>query len=205
MSGKSLPKGFVDYIFTKRVEALRKFMNGELEGSDFLIEFTRATPVVITQGPAGLSGSVKMIGFVPHKKYLNEFTLKAEKYAYVKRPSSMREIIEVLLKEFYIRECLNLSVLGGLEMGFKHSWVNIKATRSATLLYYTPPNESFEVRCDVEIYESGLVKRYLNALHDIFHGSVKLGKKSNYPAYIFKIKEIYNNSNSPLGFGRKIL
>lgn len=204
MGKRKLPKEFIEYIFIKRIETLKKFINGELKGSDFFIEFTRATPTVITYGPAGLSGSVKMLGFIPYKKYLKKLTLKAEEYAYVKKPNSIIEVIKILLKEFYVKKYLNLNVLGGLEMGLKHSWVNIKSSKKATLLYYTPPNESFEVRCDVTIYKSGLVKRYLNALHDVFHARKELDKKSNYPAYVFKIKEIYDNSNSSSGFGRRI-
>ncbi|OYT44766.1 MAG: hypothetical protein B6U85_09515 [Desulfurococcales archaeon ex4484_42] len=199
-----LPKEFINYVFHGRVKALRRLLEGGIgDDSWFLIEITRATPVVITYGPAGLSGSVKMVGFIPRNEYLKEFTEKAVRYAYVERPKGMCEVIKLLLNEFYVLDKLDLNLLGGLEMGFKHSWVNIRATKKATLLYYTPPNTSFEVRCDVKIIEEGMIKDYLNAMHDLFHKPSE-GKRSNYPAYIFKIKEMYNNSNSPMGFGRKI-
>ncbi len=94
-----------------------------------MIDITRTTPVVVTYGPAGLSGSVKMVGFVPRREYI-----------------------------------------GGLEMGFRHSWGNIRATHRAALVFYTPPATSFEVRCSVEVVdEDNDYKRYLNSIHDLFH------------------------------------
>ena len=37
----------------------------------------------------------------------------------------------------------------------------------------------------MEIVEEGLVMRYLNALHDLFHRGNE-SSRSNYPAYVFK-------------------
>jgi len=198
-----IPTSFIKYFFIDRIEVLKKIC---LEGrypENFLIGFTRAVPAVITYGPAGLSGSIKMVGFVPKKEFINEMADKVYKYAYIDRGKDMRDITCLLLKEFYRIELIDPMLIGGLEMAFRHSWENIRATGKATLLFYTPPNTSYEVRCDVEIYEedSDPYKKYLNSMHDIFHWS---GRKSNYPAYIFKIKEIYDNSNSRGGFGRRI-
>ncbi|WFO74593.1 hypothetical protein J4526_05775 [Desulfurococcaceae archaeon MEX13E-LK6-19] len=198
-----LPKKFLEYIFYKRIEVLKKMSKGEPLGPSMMIEFTRTTPAVITDGPAGLSGSIKMVGFVPKQEYIDNLAKKAEHYAYEEDIRDMKDIARVLLEEFYREEVIDFTKLGGLEMGFKHSWINIRATGKATLLFYTPPIESYEVRCDVKIHEDpdDPYTRYLNALHDIFHRSTK---RSTYPAYLFTIKEIYDNSVKKNGFGTKI-
>ncbi len=198
-----LPEEWIDYFYRARTRVLEKLCRGESPGPAFLIEFTRTTPAVITDGPAGLSGSIKMVGFVPHRELIEEMAEKAYRYAYLDRPRGMRETACVLLEEFYRWDLIDPMLIGGLEMGFRHSWENIRATGKATLLFYTPPETSYEVRVDVEIHdgEDDPYRTYLNSIHDIFHYS---GKKSNYPAYVFRIKEIYNNSATRGGFGRKI-
>ncbi len=198
-----IPEIFLKYFFIDRISVIEKLCHGEKLSENFLISFTRTTPAVITDGPAGLSGSIKMVGFVPKKEYIVELAEKAYRYAYIDRGKNMRDITCRLYNEFYRLEYIDTSMIGGLEMGFKHSWTNIRANGKATLLFFTPPDTSFEVRCDVEIREddNDPYKKYLNSLHDIFHYS---GRKSNYPAYLFKIREIYDNSNTREGFGRKI-
>ncbi len=198
-----IPAIFLDYFFKQRVEIIESLCHGKPLKEHFLIAFTRTTPVVITDGSAGLSGSVKMVGFIPRRELIREYAEKAEYYAYINRPGNMRETACILLREFYVLENIDTNLIGGLEMGFKHSWTNIRETRRATLLFYTPPDTSFEVRTIVEIHEddNDPYKRYLNALHDLFHYT---GRKSNYPAYIFHIREIYDNSNTREGFGKKI-
>ncbi|MEM0380009.1 MAG: hypothetical protein QXP71_01585 [Desulfurococcaceae archaeon] len=198
----SIPDVFYKYFFLDRVSLVEKICRGE-SVENFLLEFTRTTPVVITYGSSGLSGSVKMVGFVPREDFIINFSEKAYKYAYSNRPSDMRETACLLLREFYDLKYIDPFTIGGLEMGFKHSWFNIRETGYATLLFYTPPRLSFEVRCSVEIRDSenDPYRIYLNSIHDIFHYS---GVKSNYPAYLFKIREIYDNSALRNGFGNKI-
>ncbi len=199
----SIPEKFIEYFFHKRIEVIKRICVEGRPPRDFLVQFTRTTPAVITYGPAGLSGSVKMVGFVPRREYIEEMAEKAYRYAYMGRGRDMREIACILLGEFYRMDLVDTSLIGGLEMAFKHSWENIRATGEATLLFYTPPDTSFEVRCTVEIHdgENDPYKKYLNSIHDVFHWS---GRRSSYPAYIFRIKEIYDNSNTREGFGRKI-
>ncbi len=198
-----LPEIFIQYFFTERIKLIENLCMGRPPGGNFLVEFTRTSPVVITNGPAGLSGSVKMVGFVPRREYVEELAGKAYNYAYRERGRNMGEIACILYREFYRPEIIDPYVIGGLEMGFKHSWTNINANARATLLFYTPPDTSFEVRTWVEIRNDpgDPYRKYLNALHDIFHYD---GKPANYPAYLFHITEIYNNSNTPEGFGTKI-
>ncbi len=200
-----LPKIFLEEIYYARINLLKRLAGGEqMSFEKLVLEFTRVTPAVITYGPAGLSGSIKMVGFVPKKEVIEQQARKAVEYAYNSKPLGLGQVSKILLEEFYREELLDLRLIGGLEMGFRHSWTNIKATRRATILYFIPPDISFEVRCSVEIHEDeeNPYKIYLNALHDLFHKPRR--GRSNYPAYVFRIEEIYDNSNTIEGFGRKI-
>lgn len=200
-----LPKQYIDYVFHDRRRLLERIVRGEQVGYErFLLEFTRTTPVVITSGPAGLSGSVKMISFIPRREYLTQQLHKAEYYAYTSPVGGLKEVARILLEEFYREYIIDFHRLGGLEMAYNHTWRNIKATSRATLLFYTPPDTSYEVRCSVEVHEGDQdpYKRYLNALHDIFHRP--RGGRSNYAAYVFIAEEIYDQSSTPQGFGKKI-
>ncbi len=200
-----LPKIFLDEIYYARINLLKRFAKGEhMSPEKLVLEFTRATPAVITYGPAGLSGSIKMVGFVPRKEVIEQQARKAVEYAYGTKPLGLGQISKILLEEFYREDLLDLRLIGGLEMGFRHSWINIRATRRATLLYFIPPDTSFEVRCSVDIHDDkeDPYKVYLNALHDLFHKPRR--GRSSYPAYVFHIEEIYDNSNTMEGFGRKI-
>jgi len=198
-----LPHSFYKYFYEDRIEIIRRICR---EGftNNILIEMTRALPVVVTYGSEGLSGSVKMVGFVPRTGVLMNYVEKAEYLAYKYEFRDTKEIFCKLLENIYILEDIDVSAIGGLEMGFKHSWRNIMETGKATLVFFTPPSTSFEVRCVVEIHDekNDPYKRYLNALHDIFHA--RKGVRSDYPAYIFRIEEIYDNSSRTGGFGEKI-
>jgi len=199
---KGIPEEFINYLYVKRREAVEKMINGELSDKDIFIEFTRATPAVITSGPAGLSGSIKMLGFIPRKEFIKDIleklraALKGEGMNKVSNPARL------ILKEVYRREIIDFSRLGGLEMGFNHSWNNIRMNGKATLLFYTPPINSYEVRCEVRIHMNDELHEYLNILHNLFH--VVDRSRSDYPAYEFIIKEIYDQSAREGGFGRLI-
>ncbi len=197
--GAELPADFIKYVILERVDSLKRLINGERE--EMLISFTRANPVVVTDGPAGLSGSVKMVGFIPKPEFLNEMLERARRL--LKLPLS--EVLKELLNYFYDVRKLDLRRLGALEMAFKHTWVNVRSTGRATLVFFTPPVTSYEVRCSVKIHEDGPIKEYLNVLHDAYHGRGVAGRApGDYPAYEFIIEEIYDQSASRTGFGRLI-
>jgi len=191
-----IPRKFVDYVFTKRVNALRTLMRGELARERMLIEFTRALPVVVTDGPAGLSGSVKMVSILPRVELLPRLLERLRDLG----PADSERAMRMLLEEVYREDVLDFNRLGALELAKRHTWINVRATGRATLLFYTPPIESYEVRCRVEVHEGDEVAQYLNYLHRLVHRS----KRVDYPAYVFIIEEIYDNSDSPDGYGRLI-
>jgi len=197
-----IPQEFIDYVFTKRKKAVEKMIKGELGDKDIFLEFTRATPVVITWGPAGLSGSVKMLGFIPKEEKLKPILTTLREATKKKEKGKPINTMNLILKEIYNEEVIDFNRLGGLEMGFNHSWTNIRSNGKATLLFYTPPITSYEVRCEVRIHEKGELFEYLNILHDLFH--IVDRSRSNYPAYEFIIKEIYDQSATEEGFGKLV-
>ncbi len=195
----TLPQDFIKYVILDRVDSLKRLISGDRTGT--LLSFTRANPVVVTDGPAGLSGSVKMVGFIPKPEFLGEMLERARDLPKL----STDGVLKALLNYFYDVKRLDLMKLGALEMAFKHTWINVKSTGKATLVFFTPPITSYEVRCSVVIHEEGPIKEYLNLLHDAYHGR-GLGNRpvEGYPAYEFIIEEIYDQSASSSGFGRLI-
>ena len=175
---------------------LERMLKNGVDRAEFLLSFTRTSPVVVTCGPAGLNGSVKMVGVIPKEKYVSEI-LEKLKHA----PADQRVLLRFLMNNVYVEEKVDFSRIGGLEIGFGHSWKNIRANGMATLVYFTPPVTSYEVRCDVEIAQKGAYYEFLNIMHNLYHGNREDGC---YPAYIFKVREIYDNSATPEGYGELI-
>jgi len=205
----SLPEKFYKWIYEDRAAMVRRMAAGEeVRPETLFLGFTRHNPAFITSGPAGLNGSIKGVGFVPKKEYLEE-TLEA----YLRhidggwREGYSQEGLNVLVKHLWAPECkdrIDFSVLGSLEMAFKHSWANLQTGKDVTLLFYQPPMVSFEVRGEVEVHRDGPYQQYLNAQHDVYHKPNK-ERWASRPAYIIRIKEIYDNSASKDGFGVKLL
>ncbi len=198
-----LPENFIRYIFYERLDSVRSMVSGRLSDKEIYLAFTRTSPVVITHGPAGLSGSVKMVGFIPRKEYLEKALEELRRIWENSVDRGFRGIINDFLRVAYNEEWIDFTALGGLELAMRHSWVNIRETHKATLLFFTPPIVSYEVRCSVEIHEDGPVWEYLNLLHDIFH-RVPGEPPGKHPAYVFRFEEIYDNSATNEGFGRLI-
>jgi len=155
-----------------------------------------------------LNGSVKGVGFVPKKEYLDE-TLEA----YIRhidkgwREGYSQEGLSLLVKYIWSPEAksrIDFSIMGSLEMAFKHSWANFQANKEVTLLFFQPPMVSYEVRGEIEIMKEGTYHLYLNAQHNVYHKPNK-ERWANRPAYIIHIEEIFDNSASREGFGVKIL
>lgn len=203
------PESFFRWAYTERARMVRDLASGkEVSRDQVFLNFTRHTPVFISHGPAGLNGSVKGVGFLPREEYL-ESTLKA-----------YLEHIETGWDEGYSGRGLNLltqhmwgegcekkvdfSVLGSLEMAFKHSWENFRHNDGVTLLFYQPPMISFEVRGRIRIDEGGLYHQFINAQHDVYH-KPNPGAWDQRAAYIITIQEIFDNSATKEGFGKKIL
>lgn len=200
----SLPEKFIEYAFRQRRRFIERALEGNFAGADFLIAFTRHTPAIISNGSAGLNGSIKGIGFVQKEEFIEETTerLKAflEEKESLAREEAMKRSLRLLLDEVYVEERVDFIKLSSLELAKGHSWTNFSENPRASILFYTPPSTSFEIRARVEIHENDVYWEYVNAVHDVFHSAgAKKRDWSKTPAYIFLIKEIYDNSVEAMG------
>ena len=122
--------------------------------------------------------------------------------------------LELLQKYMYFdkdkaKEKLDFEKLGTVEMGTEfpgraaHMSRYIEQNKKATLVFFTPPMISFELRAEVEIHTSGDMFDFVHGVHDVYHGeNPDLVDK---PAYIFNIKEVYDNSATKKGFGQRLV
>jgi len=102
-------------------------------------------------------------------------------------------------------ERLDLRLFGSLELALGHTWANLQADPSVTLLFYEPPAVSFEVRGRAEIHgEGSLYHRLINAQHDVYH-QPHPERWAKRPAYLIAIDEVFDNSASSEGFGTRLL
>ncbi|HDD68982.1 MAG TPA: pyridoxamine 5'-phosphate oxidase family protein [Candidatus Korarchaeota archaeon] len=200
-----LPEKFLNYAFRQRRDFLRRFLEGSISESEFLVAFTRHTPAIISCGRAGPNGSIKGIGFVQKMKFIEDTVKKAEEFLEsvtgLPRGKAMRLALKFLLDEVYVEEKIDFTKLSSLELAKGHSWANLNENPRASILFYTPPSISFEVRAKVEVHERGAYWKYVNAIHDVFHaaGNEKRRDWSKTPAYIFLLEEIYDNSVEAMG------
>lgn len=187
-------RALLDDIYNKRIT----------DNSKMFVEFTRHTPVMITNGPAGLNGSVKGFGFVPRKEYIGEISDKLMEVIRLGESASENDRLKALIDIVYSennREKIDFDKLISLELAKKHTWENVNnGCCSCTLVYYQPPVISFEVRGSATIHRNDEYSMFANAIHDIYHS--KNVEIANNPAYVVDIAEIFDNSVKH--FGKKI-
>lgn len=210
-------ENFFKWAFNARANAVLSLHEGkEMIPEKMFLSFCSHDPAFVSNGPAGLNASIKGIGFMPKDEYLEE-TLEAyighiktfdpEDKTYSKRG------LDLLVKYMYgpdVRDRVDFTKVGSLEMAKKHSYANYKVNPEATLLFYQPPMISYELRGKMEIYdetESGkreIYQQFINAQHDVYHFP-DMTRWLTYPAYIFRIEEVFDNCAGPKGgFGEKM-
>lgn len=209
-------EGFFNWAFRTRANTVIKLANGEqMSPEKVFLSFCSHDPALISNGPAGLNASIKGIGFMPKPEYLEE-TLAAylehiDSYNGDDKEYSQRGL-ELLVKYMYgedVRHKIDFSCIGSLEMAKKHSYANYKVNPEATILFYQPPMISYELRGKMEIHDemdSGkmeIYQQFINAQHDVYHRPDK-SRWLRYPAYVFRIEEIYDNCVTKDGFGTKV-
>ena len=86
----------------------------------------------------------------------------------------------------------------------KHTWKIVQQNLNACLLFYQPPSISFEVRGKIEIHERNLYHKFVNLIHDSFHYVPVERRETRRPVYVFNVEEVFNNSATSEGFGRRI-
>jgi hypothetical protein len=205
---EQIPRKFIDWAYHQRAELVRKQLSGEKISHDaFFLGFTRHTPAIITDGPAGLNGSIKGVGFIPKAEFIDDILAKYKDH--IQSPADANysarglELLHKLVWGEGKDEIIDFSVIGTLELALDHTWINLKDNNHATLLFYQPPVISYELRCRAEIHIGDSIHEFLNAQHDVYHGS-NIEKWGDRPAYLFRIEEIFDNSVGKNAFGKRI-
>jgi hypothetical protein len=162
------------------------------------------SPIVATCGPAGINAAPFMVSYLVQNecfdRALSELKSISKNY-WGKRDEALRRGLEFILNYVYDEECSDPSRMVSHVMSKGHTWTNIIATKQATLAILIPPDKgAYEIRTTVEVYESGPIYEYVNLLHDLMH-AIPQGERSHpwYPALVFKVNEIYDNSYQKLG------
>lgn len=209
-------ESFFNWSFKTRANTVMKLYNNEeMSREKIFLSFCSHNPALVSNGPDGLNASIKGVGFIPKPEYLEE-TLAAyiehiKTYDGNDEEYSKRGLA-VLVKYLYSPEAhhrIDFTRLASLEMAKKHSWNNYLANPEATLIYYQPPMISYELRGKMEIHDelsSGkreIYQQFINAQHDVYHRP-DMSRWLKYPAYIFRIEEIWDNCATKEGFGTQL-
>ncbi len=194
-----IPEEFINYAFRQKIEFIKRIMEKGLD-QEALLGFTRHNPAVITCGPAGPNGSVKGVGFIHRDEVIHRsLDLLREELS---RPFDPQRAVKFLLEEILVEDKVDFTKMGTLELAKGHTWENVRVNPKVSILFFTPPSTSYEVRASVEIHETGPIWEFVNAVHDVFHRPKKPRDWTKTPVYLFKVEEIYDNSASAMG--RKI-
>ncbi|MDY0316943.1 MAG: hypothetical protein RBQ64_00025 [Candidatus Izemoplasmatales bacterium] len=210
-------ESFFNWAFRTRANNVIKLASGEeMSPEKVFLSFCSHDPALVSYGPAGLNASIKGVGFMPKPEYLEE-TLAA----YIEHIKSWtpddktysERGLKLLIKYMYGEEArhrIDFTCIGSLEMAKKHSYANYKANPEATIIYYQPPAISYELRGKMEIHDEmdtgkrEIYQQFLNAQHDVYHRP-DMTRWLKYPAYVFRIEEIYDNCVTKEGFGTKMI
>ncbi len=204
---KKLPRLYYEEFFLRRRSIVEKMLSvkslDELE-TVIAINAPLLAPIVATCGPAGPNAAPFMVSFLVREGYLGEALKemrRIEKEYYGKRGAAYQAAAEFLLNYVYSPERADPLVLVSHIMSKGHTYTNIAATGRATIAILIPPDRgALELRARAEIVEEGAIYEYANRLHDLMH-VVPHGERAHpwYPALVFRVEEIYDNSYQALG------
>lgn len=227
-----LPREFLEWNYFDRRRLLLKLLSGGFEDPRLMfLEFARHNPVLCTAASGGgveVNGKVVGVGYVLKPDFMREAAERLEEHlratdeAVAAGERSREELarehaargLKLLLELVYLEpetaaERVDFEKLASIELALrvphssKHTWSILQRSRRACLVFYQPPSTSFEVRCSVSIHESGDYHRFVNLVHDAYHYTPP-ERRGGRPVYIFHVEEVYDNSASPRGFGRKL-
>lgn len=215
--------GFYNFAYKKRGQSVKDLAAGKIPSHEkMFLSFMSHNPIFISNGPKGLNGSVKGVGFLPKEEFLEEalvgYKEHIKSFSKEDKNYSIRGL-DVLIKYLYSEEAeknIDFRYLYGVEMAYNNSYANYLENSEATLLFYKPPMLSFEVRgkmeligtrydkdADVKPEDLPILQQFVNAQHDVYHYPNMEGWKTRL-VYRFKIEEIFDKSASPNGWGKKI-
>jgi len=214
-----LPKVFIEWAYFGRVKVLKdQLSKGFTQDPMFFINMMRHTPILATasiiDGRIFVNAKVVGAGFILKENYIDETLVKLREH-YLRgegmdRSKYAMEGVKLLLEVLYFDdeaeayEKVDFTKIATLELAVgrrnssKHTWMNLQSNREACLLYYMPPNISFEIHGEVEVYLEGKYHEFVNLVHDAFHYTPAKAK-ANRPCLIFNVREVYDNSPRAMG------
>ncbi|MCS7369162.1 MAG: hypothetical protein NDF57_05570 [archaeon GBS-70-058] len=214
-----LPKAFIDWAYFGRVKVLKSQLSkGFVQEPMFFIDMMRHTPILATasiiNGRIFVNAKVVGAGFILKEDYIDEALGKLREH-YLRGESMDRleyakEGVKLLLEILYFDDevkayekvdftkIATLELAAGRKDSSKHTWTNIQSNREACLLYYMPPNISFEIHGEVDVHLEGKYYEFVNLVHDAFHYTPPKARV-NRPCLIFNVREVYDNSPRAMG------
>ncbi len=194
-----LPRSFVEDFFLPRRRFVERAARGVFDEADLISLAYRLSPMVATCGPAGINVAPFMVSFVVREEYLEGTVGRLRRF--VEKGGSMAEAAGLLLETVYNPDLIDPLRLATHAMSRGHTWRNIVATGEASLGILVPPDKAaYEVRARALVVEEGPIYEYVNLVHDVVHVAPR-GERTHpwYPAIVFEIREIYDNSYQALG------
>ena len=183
-------------------------------------------------GSIEVNGKVVGIGYVAKEDILEEkirifeehIRLSDEKYDKVKDDkNSLKELyrehsnrgMKLLLEHIYLEKeeaynTIDFEKLSTIELAArlphssKHTWNILQRCNVASLVFFQPPSISFEIKGKITIHMDDKYHRYVNIVHDAYHYTPP-EKRDFRPVYIFHVEEVYDNSPTARGYGRRII
>lgn len=215
---------FLEWAYRTRGNSVRDLAEGkEVSMDKMFLSFMSHNPIFVSDGPAGLNGAVKGIGFIPREEYLAEAMEEYKKHiqSYVKGDKSYSDRgLKILLKYIYSEEAektIDFEHVYGVEMAFTNSYKNYMVNPQASMVFYQPPMISYELKGKMELigehhepdeevdpFSLPLIQQFVNAQHDVYH-LPNINNWKTRPVYKFKIEEIYDKSATKNGFGTRIM
>ncbi|MCE4625725.1 MAG: hypothetical protein F7C35_07695 [Desulfurococcales archaeon] len=202
-----IPSIYLEKFFYARRRLVEIMLSGKTP-DEMEVEIIKAShllsPMVATCGPAGPNVAPLMVTFLPREQYVGEAIEELRRIRskyWGSGPKAYRAAAEFLLEYVYNLERADPLRLATHLMSKGHTYTNIEATGEATLGILFPPDEgALELRAKASIISQGPVYEYVNMVHDLMH-AVPHGESSHpwYPAAVFEVYEIYDNSYQALG------
>ena len=215
---------FLEWAYRTRGNSVRDLAEGkEVSMDKMFLSFMSHNPIFVSDGPAGLNGAVKGIGFIPREEYvaeaMEEYTKDIQSYVKGDKSYSDRGL-KILLKYIYSEEAektIDFEHVYGVEMAFTNSYKNYMVNPQASMVFYQPPMISYELKGKMELigehhepdeevdpFSLPLIQQFVNAQHDVYH-LPNINNWKTRPVYKFKIEEIYDKSATKNGFGTRIM
>ncbi|MEM3615551.1 MAG: hypothetical protein QXX09_02765 [Candidatus Methanomethylicia archaeon] len=214
-----LPKEFIKWGYFERIKVLKKQLMEAFTGdADFFINMMRHTPILATasivEKKVFINAKVVGAGFVLKYDFLSEAIEKLREHLEHGEKMSgkdyTKEGIKLLLEVLYFEDedeaykRVDFTKISTLELAkrrlnsSKHTWINLQSSREACLLYYMPPNISFEIHGEIEIHTTGPYHEFVNLIHDAIHYTPPQNRIDR-PCLILNIREVYDNSPKAMG------